>query len=106
MHFSILYLLDTYYECMVTRCSSTKLPVGTFSCSCGFVYSRPGPDKNEIDKFSIGRIKNFGPVWHSTLKVLNEGTLSLRKKATILGVDPMTGVLGCIKRRQRRAAHR
>lgn len=77
-------------ECVVTRCSSTKLPVGTFSCSCGFVYSRRGPDKNEIDKYTIGRIKSFGPVWHSKLRVLNEEIMSLRKKAAILGVDPMT----------------
>lgn len=84
------YRDPVFDECVLTRCSSTKLPVGTFSCSCGFVYSRRGPDKNEIDKFRIGRIKSFGPVWHSKLKVLNEGTISLRKKAAILGVNPMT----------------
>lgn len=84
------YREEVIKECVVTRCSSTKLPVGTFSCSCGFVYSRRGPDKNEIDKYKIGRIKSFGPVWLKKLKVLNEGSTSLRKRAAILGVDPMT----------------
>lgn len=43
----------------ITHCCDTKLPVGTFECKCGFIYSRRGPDTSQNDLFKIGRIKSF-----------------------------------------------
>jgi hypothetical protein len=77
-------------SCVITRDSKTGNPVGTFSCECGFVYSRKGPDKKDDDCYKIGRIKAFGPVWERKLAELSTQQLSLRKKAEILGVDPVT----------------
>jgi hypothetical protein len=77
-------------SCDITRDSKTGQPVGTFSCSCGFMYSRRGPDQTTEDRFKIGRIKEFGQVWNQKLKELAGSGLSLREKARILGVDPMT----------------
>lgn len=78
-------------NCKVTRCSSTGKPVGTFSCMCGFIYSRRGPDKVEEDTYRIGRIREFGDVWIKRLnELIEEGNYSLRAKARILGVDPTT----------------
>ncbi|MNW40217.1 hypothetical protein D3C74_173250 [compost metagenome] len=77
-------------KCAVTRCSTTSKPVGTFQCSCGFVYSRRGPDTCDEDRNRIGRIKAFGPVWYNNLRCLNKTNTSLRQKAKILGVDPGT----------------
>jgi hypothetical protein len=77
-------------SCVVTRDYKTGQPVGTFSCSCGFVYSRRGPDKTHDDRYKIGRIKVFGPVWSLKLIELSKKNLSLREKARILGVDPIT----------------
>ncbi|MED5017446.1 TnsD family Tn7-like transposition protein [Paenibacillus chibensis] len=77
-------------KCAITRCSTTSKPVGTFQCSCGFVYSRRGPDTCDEDRNRIGRIKAFGPVWHDKLRCLNKTNTSLRQKAKILGVDPGT----------------
>lgn len=75
----------------VTRCSSTAKPVGTFQCSCGFVYSRRGPDIVEMDMYRIGRIKQFGAEWMRKLNELSlNSELSLREKARKLGVDPGT----------------
>ena len=74
----------------VTYCYETKLPVGTFFCNCGFVYSRRGPDSSPDDRYRIGRIKNFGPIWKEKLKMLLNQGLSLRKMAYILHVDPLT----------------
>lgn len=75
----------------VTHCADTKRPVGTFSCDCGFVYSRRGPDMNEEDKYKIGRIKEFGTVWKDKLKsLLADGSLSLRGMGRILNVDTNT----------------
>lgn len=54
-------------ECKVTRDYKTGEPVGTFECSCGFIYSRRGPDESESDRYKIGRIKQFGHVWEKEL---------------------------------------
>ncbi|WP_341279741.1 TnsD family Tn7-like transposition protein [Paenibacillus sp. FSL H8-0537] len=77
-------------KCVVTRCSTTTKPVGTFHCNCGFIYSRRGPDTCDEDMNRIGRIKNFGSIWLDKLKCLNESSITLRQKAKILGVDPGT----------------
>lgn len=54
-------------DLIISRCSSTGKPVGTFSCACGFIYSRRGPDTTESDKYRIGRIKKFGDLWMNRL---------------------------------------
>jgi hypothetical protein len=54
----------------VTICTDTGKPVGTFSCSCGFTYSRRGPDQTLKDRYRIGTIKQFGPVWEDKLQQL------------------------------------
>lgn len=77
-------------DLVVTHCGDTKRSVGTFHCSCGFVYSRKGPDKNTDDQYKIGRIKEFGPVWENKLKQLVGAKLSLRETARRLNVDPNT----------------
>lgn len=75
----------------ITRCSDTGRPVGTFSCSCGFIYSRRGPDNSNEDKRKIGRIKEYGEVWRNQLQeLMYMPNLSLREKARRLGVDPKT----------------
>lgn len=78
-------------KCKVTSDSKTRVPVGTFSCFCGFVYSRKGPDLTEEDKFRIGRVKQYGDVWTGKLRVLIEGGMSgLRQLAKTMGCDPKT----------------
>lgn len=78
-------------HCHITACSDTRRPVGTFSCECGFVYSRRGPDQDEQDKYKIGRIKSFGQLWLKKLdQLIHEERLSYRAASKILGVDPKT----------------
>lgn len=74
----------------VTRDFKTKAPIGTFCCSCGFVYARKGPDNNEEDQYRIGRIKAFGQVWSRRLKELINTGMSIRAIAKELGVDSKT----------------
>lgn len=84
------FMNNTINECKVTRDFKSGLPVGTFKCSCGFKYSRKGPDMSTEDRYRIGRIKCFGDVWMKKLNEVNQQDLSLRSKAKLLGVDPMT----------------
>lgn len=66
-------------------------PIGRFSCSCGFVYSRRGPDENEQDQFKIGKIKKYGHVWEAKLTELkNQGEMTSSEMATILGCNKST----------------
>ncbi|MFA2811723.1 TnsD family transposase [Bacillus mycoides] len=74
----------------VTRDFKSIAPIGTFSCSCGFVYARKGPDMSLEDRFRIGRVKVFGEVWKSKLKQLSKKNLSTKAIARGLGVDSKT----------------
>jgi Tn7-like transposition protein D/TniQ len=77
-------------SCVITRDYKSGQPIGTFSCLCGFVFSRKGPDKTIHDQYKMGRKKKFGTVWENKLAELAKKGLSLRKMADFLGVDPMT----------------
>jgi hypothetical protein len=66
-------------------------PVGTFSCSCGFAYTRTGPDKLDEDRFKWTSIHAYGTEWEYLLKQLWEDTsLTLRQVALKLGVNELT----------------
>lgn len=71
----------------VARCSDTGKPIGIFTCNCGFIFSRRGPDLSSDDKERIGKVRQYGPTWRKkVMDYLNKG-LSYRKTATLLGVD-------------------
>jgi hypothetical protein len=85
------YMKRVINNCVITSDYVTRKPVGTFSCSCGFVYTRKGPDKTEEDELKIGRIKNFGELWENKLKFLVEKQkYSLRGIAILMKCDPKT----------------
>ena len=84
------YLRPVVFDLKVSYSTGLKCPVGTFSCTCGFVYIRSGPDKSEDARYRFGRIKAFGTVWEERLKELVNQKLSLRETARLLGLDANT----------------
>lgn len=85
------YQKSVINQCRVTRDYKTGVPVGTFECSCGFVYSRRGPDLSESDQNKIGRIKKFGHVWEKELtRLVKIEKLSYNAAARSLRCDPTT----------------
>jgi len=85
------YLKPAVAHLEISLCCDTKKPVGTFSCSCGFIYCRTGPDCTEADAQRIGKIKAVGSVWQQKLRHLVEvEQLGLRETARQLQVDPKT----------------
>lgn len=85
------YRKNVIEDLVITEDYKTRVPVGTFSCSCGFVYSRKGPDNKPEDKFKIGRIKSFGKEWEEKLKgYLKEKKYGLREVARLMYCDPKT----------------
>ncbi|MCH4460905.1 TnsD family transposase [Staphylococcus haemolyticus] len=80
-----------YKECVipkvkVTKDFKSKNLIGTFTCSCGFIYAR----KQTTNHFEIGRVKQFGDVWQQMLYQLKNENLSIRAIARMLGVDAKT----------------
>lgn len=84
------YLKPVVEDMSIRYDSKVKRPIGSFSCSCGFVYARKGPDISADDKYRIGRIKAFGSVWERKLGELLKEDLSLREIARKLHVDVNT----------------
>ncbi|PLR75790.1 transposase [Bacillus sp. V3-13] len=78
----------------ISLCTDTRRPVATFSCSCGFIYSRRGPDQVEEDHFKIGRIKQFGHVWESKLNQL----VHIEKKSWYAAAKELQCDIGTVKK--------
>jgi hypothetical protein len=86
------YQHDQISECQIV-CSQYVggRPIGTFSCTCGFTYSRTGTDMSLEDRFKFSKVKSFGGLWEGRLRLLWEDeTVSLRGIARQLKVDPLT----------------
>ncbi len=85
------YKKDTIKKCIITSDYKSRLPVGTFECTCGFTYSRKGPDENNEDRYKIGRIKRFGHVWEQKLyKLISERRNSINALSNEFNCDPKT----------------
>lgn len=77
----------TIREVKITRDYDTGLPMGTFSCPCGFVYSRRGPDRTVEDRSRIGEVKVFGKTWEKQLLKLSSEGKTITSIASVLGCD-------------------
>jgi predicted transcriptional regulator len=85
---------DHYLQPVITHCDITRnihnLPVGKFTCDCGFIYSRTGPDKQDSDSHKIGRMISYGPIWdRELLRLKNEEKISNKEIAAILKVSSL-----------------
>lgn len=85
------YLEKVITSVSVLYSTDVKKLIGTFSCSCGFVYSTSDRSVPYSDKLSFGKIKSFGKIWERKLKkLLVEKRVSLREAARQLKVDTDT----------------
>lgn len=68
-----------------------RVPVGVFTCTCGFSYSRRGADTCAEDRLRYTRIEQFGPVFDTTLMgVWPDPAITMREITHRLGVQPST----------------
>ncbi|MCY7368821.1 MAG: TnsD family transposase [Chamaesiphon sp.] len=85
------YRQSVVMELKVSHCLENKQPLGVFTCECGMIYCRTGPDRSEEDKYKIGKIIAFGELWEEKLRELVEQQkLGLRAVARELNVDTRT----------------
>jgi len=77
---------------ILSKRSRNNRPIGNFHCECGFAYARSGPDTSPDDRFRIGKMISFGPVWEAKLtEAWNDGANpNLSQIGRGLGVDPLT----------------
>ncbi|WP_442594854.1 TnsD family Tn7-like transposition protein [Neobacillus sp. D3-1R] len=77
-------------EVKIKRRDNTNVLVGKFSCSCGFEYTRIGPDKDEEDKWRKNRITGYGNAWEEKFDKLVNMNISPKKIAFELDVSLRT----------------
>ncbi len=92
-------------QCEVRIRRQDGRPIGTFSCGCGFTYSRVGPDWGPLAQFSYHRIEQYGLYWEWVLqrrwrdrRLMREGLaeqlgvsrVTLWEEAIRLGLLPKT----------------
>lgn len=70
--------------------NSGKL-IGTFSCACGFIYTRTGPDQTKVDRSRWTSVRAYGAKWENLLEQLwSDTSLTLRQVGHELGVNELT----------------
>jgi hypothetical protein len=63
-------------------------PIGIFSCKCGFVYSRVGPDPLSHDAFTKLAVRTYGWMWETKLRELwFDQTITLKVISEYLGIS-------------------
>lgn len=81
------YRQSVVHSCTVSFHQSWGQPVGTFECTCGFVYKRRGPDAEEADRLRYNTVVERGSTFRETLsKFWCNPDLSVKAIATTLGV--------------------
>jgi hypothetical protein len=67
------------------------VPRGIFSCACGFIYTRYGPDERDEDRFRYDSVMEYGKTWEEHfIKRWNDPEVTLSSLSTELGVYQFT----------------
>ena len=51
----------------LTKGEKFRRLIAIFSCDCGFIYQRLGPDKSDEDKFRYDSVRQYGDLWEKEL---------------------------------------
>jgi hypothetical protein len=58
----------TTHRIIKCKRSGTDLrPIGIFTCECGYIYTRIGPDLKEEDRYNIYGVPSYGHIWEAVL---------------------------------------
>lgn len=66
-------------DVVVKRDKKTGLPLGIFSCSCGMVYTRRGPDRDADDHYNVTSFRKRGKVWFDAIQSYHQKGYSIRE---------------------------
>ncbi|SDD72671.1 TnsD family Tn7-like transposition protein [Sporomusa acidovorans] len=95
-HYRMLVINDCYiYQ------GSFKKTHGIFTCECGYIYSRVGPDKTNDDRYRVGNVISYGSVWEDALNnLVNSGKFTMKEIELKMKVSRMT-LIKYINKRKR-----
>ncbi len=85
-------LCSHYQDRVITsytiRQGELNQPSGIFSCRCGYIYTRIGPDKDDNAIFH-GRVSQYGEIWNQYLTTfwLDQNVSSVRQIALLMHAD-------------------
>ena len=68
-HFKQHRIIDSHVVDSLVKGKAGR-PMGIFSCDCGFIYTRTGPDKTEDDISRADSVRAYGHIWERTLHEL------------------------------------
>jgi Tn7-like transposition protein D len=79
-------------ECQIydnlTKSDKYRRPIAIFTCKCGFIYQRLGPDKSEADKFQYSSVREYGSTWEKGFaKLWADLTISAAEIARRIGTS-------------------
>lgn len=74
----------------ITKREKTDVIIGKFKCSCGFEYTRVGPEKEESEKWVRSRITAYGDVWEAKFNELVDLNMHREDIALALGISEGT----------------
>jgi hypothetical protein len=81
------YLKPVVTQCALARNQVNTSVTGNFTCECGFIYQRFGPDPSPQSRTSISRIVATGKLWDDELLRLVSTGCSIRETSRSLGVS-------------------
>lgn len=83
----------TVEKCIIWHNPDTGRPTGKFVCSCGFTYSRKGPDTESQDVYKSERTLGFSQSWNRKLAELwDDPSISATQISQQLGASHTTVV--------------
>jgi hypothetical protein len=90
-HFGDLKISECKIFDNLTKGKNRGKPIAIFSCDCGFIYQRVGPDKSEDDRFRYDSIREYGKIWEKKLEELwNDLSLSRAEIGRRLGISDLS----------------
>ncbi|MFJ8087099.1 TnsD family Tn7-like transposition protein [Lysinibacillus sp. NPDC095746] len=77
-------------EVKVSKREKTDIIIGKFKCSCGFEYTRLGPEKTESEKWRKNRVNAYGEEWEAKFDELVNMNMHREEIAAALGISEST----------------
>ena len=81
----------TIETCKISTKTKDNKPIGHFCCSCGFSYTRIGPDLSPLDRLRFDYPLSYSQSWETALRNLwGDSSLTLKEIGQQLGVSHTT----------------
>ncbi|MGG2065036.1 TnsD family Tn7-like transposition protein [Bacillus sp. S14(2024)] len=74
----------------IERHRKSGVPLGIFSCFCGFTYTRKGPDQHPQDRYRLISVRQYGEAWYRHVRLMRKNQKSFAEIGDMIGVSGNT----------------